>query len=149
MLPLFLSAGCFVYYYLLPSSGISKTARSVISVILLSSVCICLFNSFDGNADFSFTDPGDEETDIYQPYDFYEDSAKKLVEQTVSDIILKYTNVPFSQKVDVRRKDEGTIEILHVSVIFDVMPEHRKEMTEELLKEIGIIPEFREKDKNE
>ena len=86
---------------------------------------------------------------MYQPYEHYEEAARKLTEQTVENIIRKYTNVPFSSDIDIRRTDDGTIEILHVSVIFEALPEYKKELTEELQKELGIIPEIGEKNRNE
>ena len=144
LLPLFVSAGCLICYYLLPASSVSKTARAVIAVVMLSAICLPLFSVAEklGNTEFSFDS---EEPDTMAPFAFYEKAAERTAEKTASDIIKKYTAVPFVCSADADCTEDGTVELLRIVIVFDARPEGEKEMRAELLRETGLVPEIRVK----
>lgn len=148
LLPLFLAAGCFVYYYLVPSGGLSKSVRCVLSVIFLTSVCL-LFCKISDNIGLPDYSPEQYQTEIEQPYVFYENAAKKLAEKTAADIVKRYTNVPVEIQVSVSSEENDIIRILSVELLFDALPEGKEKMTEELTKEFGFVPVIRVKNQNE
>ena len=84
---LFLSAGSLIYCFLLPSGSISKTAKSVISIVLMTLVFMPMFSVFSS---FSFADAdfsGEYETQNYD--DFMEKSVRSATGEVIKNIVRK------------------------------------------------------------
>lgn len=143
----FISLASFIYWYLLPSGRISETAKAVVSVLAVASVCVPVF-SFIGQADVSlayFSD-GEEEPSAFAPSDYYAELAEKTVKEKLELIIKKYTDADFSVETDIHITEENCIDIKQVSVIFEKYPEKLPELSLEIESALGVPPVFSQKE---
>lgn len=141
ILLLFISAGSLIYCFLLPSGGISKTAKAVLSVCVLSCVCFPLFGVFS-----SFTDGKISFSPVVQIEDYediYITSARASAEALVKEIIRKYTTVPYKTEIFIDKTDDGSINIEYVGITFSAKPQHEKEMREALYNALLIVPDIK------
>ena len=139
---LFTAAGCFVFYFILPSGGLSKTAKSVISAVSLAAVMLPFFGIAgklsDVSFDFSFTEP---ETDAVPEY--YLTAAEEAVSSVVREIILEYTSVPCEISVSVHAGEGQEVIADRIVLIFSALPENADSIRDEIAAETMIIPEIK------
>ncbi len=138
---LFVSAGSLIYCFLLPAGAVSKAAKSVISIVLMSLVFLPLFSAFGllSREDFNFS--GSYETEDYNSY--LEESVKTVTQGVIKETVRKFTNVPYKTEIFVNKNENGNINIEYVGITFSAKPQFEKEMTEALTGALGIIPHIR------
>ena len=148
----FCAAAGLLFHFLLPEGGVSRTARALISLVMLSAVCAPLFGvmeylgaSVGENGVFgSFGEP-----DTAASRDLYRETVEAAVGNVCGEIVKKYTNVPRKITVNAHITEENGIRIEHVRIVFDAPPEGREHIEEEIAKECGVIPEIRVERKND
>ncbi len=150
---LLLTAVCaLLFRFLLPEGSVSRTAKTVVSLVTLCAVCVPLFNVWgklrgrDGISSgvFSFS-----EVMTTFPYELAQRRAELAVEGACDDIISQYTDVPREIKVEAHIHADGSIEIERIRIVFEAEPERREAMTSELIENCGIAPEIRVKNADE
>lgn len=141
LLLLFLSAGSLIYCFLLPSGAVSKTAKSVISVVLMSLVFLPLFSAINNMnpEDFSFS--GEYETENYDY--FLEESVRSAAEDVIKNTVRKFTSVPYKTEIFINKTADGSINIEYVGITFEARPLQEEKLGEALYEALGIIPDIR------
>ena len=138
---LFLSAGSLIYCFLLPSGAVSKTAKSVISIVLMTLVFMPMFSVFSS---FSFADAdfsGEYETQNYD--DFMEKSVRSATEEVIKNIVRKFTSVPYKAEIFINKAADGSINIEYVGITFEAQPQYEEKLGDALFEALGIIPDIR------
>lgn len=136
LLLLYISAGSLIYCFLLPSGGVSKTAKSVISLCVTVSLALPLFNSLGKlkGIDFTFEVP----TEIRKYDDFVMLSAENAIEELIKENVLKFTNVPYKTDIIIDKVEDGSINIGYVGLIFSSKPLREDELREALFQVLGV-----------
>ena len=138
---LFISAGSLIYCFLLPSGSISKTAKSVVSITVLSAVFFPLFGAF---SDFSALVPefdSELQTEGFEDYALNE--ARRAVEEVIDEVIKKYTSVPHKTEIFIDKTEDSGINIEYVGVIFSAEPQQKEELRQALFEALGIMPDIK------
>lgn len=138
---LFVSAGSLIYCFLLPSGAVSKTAKTIISTVLMTLVFLPLFSVFGSLSEEDFSLSGSYGTEDYNS--FLEEAVKAATEDVIKKTVRKFTNVPFETEIFVNKTEDGNINIEYVGITFSAKPQYEKEMTEALISALGIIPHIR------
>ena len=138
VLLLFLSAGSLIYCFLLPSGNISKTVKSIVSVVSLSLICMPLFGLNDFIKEPLF--PEDTPPEIKDYSSYIKDEAKHRTEELIYSVIKKYTPVPCKIYAGIDINEDNCINIEYVSIVFSAHPDREKEIREELFRILGIMP---------
>lgn len=146
----FIALSGFIYWYLLPSGRISETAKTVVSLLAVASVCIPVF-AFIGGADtsLSFFTEENGETSVFEPTDYYIRTAEKIVAEKLSLIIGGYTDSAFEIVTDIHITGDACIDIEQVSVIFETYPEKLPELSLAIEEALGIAPVFSLREKED
>ena len=152
LLLVFCSAAGLLFHFLLPEGGVSRTARTLISLVMLSAVCTPLFGvmeylgaTVEEKGVFgSFGEP-----DTAASRDLYRQTVEAAVADACGEIVKKYTRVPRKITVSAHITEDNGIRIEHVRIVFDAPPEGRKGIEEEIAKECGVIPEIRVEQQND
>ena len=143
---LFTSVCGMIYHFLLPSGSVSKTAKKIISLVMLCAVCMPVFGVFRAGTLFPsipeiFGEAEEAETSV--PYAYYENAARYAIEEQCRETVGKYTSVPFEVTADVHISADGGIRIEHIRIVFDAQPEGKDGMTAELTALLGMVPDIR------
>ena len=141
LLLLFLSAGSLIYCFLLPSGTVSKTAKSVISVVLMSLVFIPMFSSFGNISTEDFGLSGEYETENYDY--LLEDGVRASVEEVIKTTVRKFTSVPCKTEIFINKAEDGSINIEYVGITFEAKPQAEEKLRDALCEALGIIPDIR------
>lgn len=138
---IFISAGTLIYCFLLPSGSVSKTAKTVLSICVLSAVCLPLFGVFSAfsGGEISFS----EAPEIDEFEDIFVESAKAATENLIKETVRKYTAVPYETEIFIDKTKDGSINIEYVGITFSAKPQHEKEMREALYDALLIIPDIK------
>lgn len=138
---LFVSAGSIIYCFLLPSGNISKTAKSVMSVVILSCICMPVFGVFTAfrGSDFSFSQP----PEVSEPEDAVKKQAENAVNTVIREIIRKYTTVPYETEIFIDKTEDNSINIEYIGIIFSAKPQNEKEIREALYDAFSLMPDIR------
>lgn len=141
LMMIFISAGSLIYCFLLPSGNVSKTAKSIISLVVLSSVCFPVFGVFSSfeSKDFSFS----EAPSIYSFDDVLISTVKKETESIIYGTVIKYTNVPYETEIFIDKTEDDSINIEYVGITFSAKPQREKEMREELFEQLSLMPDIK------
>jgi len=141
LLLLFLSAGSLIYCFLLPSGTVSKTAKSVISVVLMSLVFLPLFSAFGNMNSDEFGLSGEYETENYDY--FLEESVRTAAEEVIRTTVRKFTAVPYKTEIFINKTEDGSINIEYVGITFEAKPQFEEKLGDALYEALGIIPDIR------
>lgn len=141
LLLLFLSAGSLIYCFLLPSGTVSKTAKAVISVVLMSLVFLPLFSAFGNISTEDFGLSGEYETENYDY--FLEESVRASVNDVIRTAVRKFTAVPYKTEIFINKTEDGNINIEYVGITFEAKPQFEDELCDALSEALGIIPDIR------
>ncbi len=141
LLLLFLSAGSLIYCFLLPSGTVSKTAKAVISVVLMSLVFLPLFSASANISSDDFGLSGEYETENYDY--FLEESLRASVEQVIKTTVGKFTAVPYETEIFINKTEDGSINIEYVGITFEARPQYEEKLRDALYEALGIIPDIR------
>ena len=141
LLLLFLSAGSLIYCFLLPSGAVSKAAKAVISVVLMSLVFIPMFSAFGNMRAEDFMLSGEYETENYDY--FLEESVRSAAEEVIRTTVRKFTQVPYKTEIFINKTEEGSINIEYVGITFEARPQYEENLTDALYEALGIIPDIR------
>lgn len=138
---IFISSGTLIYCFLLPSGNISKTAKTVLSICVLSLVCMPMFGVFSSFSDMDtvFYEP----PEIEDYGDIYIESAKNATENLIKEIVRKYTSVPYKTEIFIDKTEDSSINIEYVGITFSAKPQHEKDMREALYDALLIIPDIK------
>lgn len=136
----FVSAGCMIYYFLLPSGSVSKTAKSVLSVIILGVVCMPFFTALFSLPDASFDFSKAPEPENFD--DMLISSAEKAVNNIIHDTVTKYTAEEYNTEIIIDISEDGSINIKQVNIIFNKRPSHEKDIRQELFDKLNIMPDI-------
>ena len=143
-----MSVGGYIYYYLLPSSSVSSTAKAVLCVFSLSAVCAPLFGAFSEiNADifdFEIYSTMNEE----EALGYYAQTALKTVEEKTLETVSKYTSVEYKLETDVNISEDYSINIEYICLIFEKEIGDTYELSRALEKVFGFIPEITVQNEN-
>ena len=141
LLLLFLSAGSVIYCFLLPSGAVSRLSKSVISIVVIFSLFMPLFSVFKGisGTELDLSVSSGEENLIY----YFEAEGKRAVEEIIRRTVRKFTTVPYTTEIFINIENETDINIEYVGITFSALPQFQKEIEDELLKNLGIIPHIR------
>lgn len=138
---IFVSSGTLIYCFLLPSGGVSKTAKSVLSVLVLFCVLFPMFGVYDAfsQGNINFLDaPEIEEYD-----DLYISSARAATESVIKETVRKYTTVPYKTEIFIDKTEDGSINIEYVGITFSAEPQKETELREALYDALLIIPDIK------
>lgn len=141
LLLLFLSAGSLIYCFLLPSGTVSKTAKSVISVVLMSLVFLPLFSAFGNMNSDDFGLSGEYETENYDY--FLEESVRTAAEEVIRTTVRKFTAVPYKTEIFINKTEDGGINIEYAGITFEARPQYEEKLRDALYEALGIIPDIR------
>lgn len=147
MLLLFISSGCLIYYFLLPSGGVSKTARSVLGITVMSLVCLPLFSVTDylENMDFSFSEP----PDMVTPDIFLVKSCENEINAVIDETVKKFTDISYKTVISIDITDDNSINIEHIKVVFKERPDKLREIKEALYEKLSVMPDTEVERENE
>lgn len=141
LLFLFVCAGSLVYCFLIPSGNISKTVRSVVSVIVLMSVCIPVAGLFDTDIrDWDFIEKAETVPDMGE---VFAEEIKASVNELIADEIKKYTTVSYKTEIIIDKNEDGSINIGYIGIIFSCEPQRKNELREALFSVLGLMPDIR------
>lgn len=141
LLLLFISAGCFIYYFLLPSGNISKTARSILGITVMSVVCIPIFSVTDflGKVEPQFGEP----PAMISPEDYLRTETENEINRIIGDTVKKFTDISYKTEINIDINEETGINIEQISVFFEKRPETLREIKEALYEALSIMPEVK------
>ena len=132
----FCAAAGFVYYLLLPSGGVSRTAKGVLSAVLLLCVLSPLF-SFLHLQTPSFA-PQQESAADGGAAALLEESVRRRIEQTVRDTAAAFTDLPYETEITVHITQDYGINIETVRLIFGTEFPERAALREALAERLGF-----------
>ena len=138
---LFLSAGSLIYCFLLPSGTVSRTAKAVISVVLMSIIFMPLFSVFSSGDYSDFIFSGEYETENYDS--FLRESVRSAAEEVIRDTVRKFTSVPYKTEIFINKTEDGNINIEYAGIIFEARPQYEEKLTDALYEALGLIPDIR------
>ena len=133
----FLSAAGLIYYFLLPSGRVSRTAKSILSVCFLLAALSPLF-SLASNVSpvFSF-----EESSIGSAFDGNViDAAKAALVRQIESVIAGYTDTPCEVSVSAHIGEDHSIEIEQVNILFDAEIPDVGALKDALREALGFQP---------
>ncbi len=136
----FVSAGCMIYYFLLPAGNVSKTAKTVLSAMVFGIICMPLFSAVLSISDMSFSFSA--APDMENLDDLLVSQAKKATENIISECVKKYTDEEYKTEIFIDISDDSYINISKVIIIFSVRPAHEKDIRQELYDKLGIMPDI-------
>ena len=138
---IFISAGSLIYCFLLPSGNVSKTAKSVLSITVLTAVflpVLGVFSDFSGfDTDFSY----EAETESFEDYAITQ--ARTAVEELIASVIKKYTSVPHKTQLIIDKTEDGSINIEYAGIIFSAEPQRSEQLRQALFEALGIMPDIK------
>lgn len=144
---LYISAGCLIYFFLLPSGNISKSARSIIGIIVMSVVCMPLFSVSSVlesiKTDFS-QPPG-----IINPEGVIIEATEKEINVLIEDILKNYTDISYKTEIIIDIDEEYGINIEQITVYFSRRPENIRELRLALFEKLSIMPEIKVESESE
>ena len=146
LLLLFCAAAGLLFRFLLPEGGVARTARILVSLLMLCAVCTPLFGVMEylgasvgeGAVFGTFGEP-----DTTFPRDLYREAAEEAVRTACDGIVGKYTDVPRKITVDAHITEDNGIWIERVRIVFGAPPEGRERIEQAIAEECGVIPEIR------
>ena len=148
---LFCSVCGLILGFLLPEGGVSRTVKTLISLVLLCALCAPIFGALEyfGTSlrDPVFSSFGERDTSV--PYDALLDKTEEAAREFCNAIVTRHTNVPREITVDAHISEDGVIRIEHVRIVFEALPEGREAIRDEITEEFGIIPEIRVEQEND
>ena len=130
-----------IYYFLLPSGNISRTAKSVLSAVTLACVLIPLFSVFEGFTVFKNAYEPDGGTISPERYSYFVKQGKQAVDAVIEETVRKYTDIPYKTEIEVNISDDMSINIESVRIIFAERFEGMSDLMYELKNLLGIPPE--------
>ncbi len=141
LLLLFISAGTLIYCFLMPSASVSKSVKSVISLVTVSVCIFPLFNVLEGfrNTDISFSEPPSVES----LDEYIIQQVKTAAENTVRETVKKYTHVSYKTEIFVNKTENGSIDIEYVGIIFSAYPDREDELRKALYEALSIMPDIK------
>ena len=148
ILLLFVAVGGYIYYYLLPSSSVSDTAKAVLCVFSLTAVCAPLFGAFsDINTEiFDFEVYSTKSNEDMLEY--YANAARQTVEEKAYEAVRKYTAVSYKLETDINISDDYSINIEYIRLIFEKEIGETDALSRELEDVFGFIPEITVRNEN-
>lgn len=141
LLLLFVSIGSLIYCFLLPGGAVSKTAKAVISIALMSLVFSPLFSVAGNISGYSFDFPDSYESEDYSYY--VKEQARLATEAVIGDTVRKFTSVPYKTEIFININADNSIDIEYVGITFSAKPQHEKELIDALSEALGIIPHIK------
>ena len=141
LLLLFLSAGSLIYCFLLPSGSVSKAAKSVISVVIMSLIFIPLFSALGSFDSEEFILSGEYETENYDSY--LEEGVRTAVEEVIRNTVRKFTAVPYKTEIFINKTENGDINIEYAGITFEAKPQYEEKLRDALFDALGIMPDIR------
>lgn len=148
LLLLFVSIGGFIYYYLLPVSGVSETAKSVLCVFSLSAVCIPLFGSFSDIDKDIFNFEAYSTLNEQEALENFALSTKETLNLQIEECVKKYTDTPYEIDIGINISDSYSINIEYVRLIFEKDFGDIYALSRALENICGFIPEITVKNEN-
>lgn len=146
---LLLTAVCaLLFRFLLPEGGVSRTAKTVVSLVTLCAVCaplLGLWGKLSGETAFSSGLSAYMEARTTFPYETMERQAAQAVRDACEGILSEYTDAPHDIEVDMHIPEGGGIEIKRIRIVLESEPERLEEMKAELTECCGFAPEVRVK----
>ena len=141
MLLLFISAGCFIYYFLLPAGNISRTARSILGITVMSVVCIPIFSVTEliGVYDYEFGEP----PAMITPEDYLRTEAENRINLIIDDTVKKFTDFSYKTEINIDINEETGINIEQILVLFNKRPEKLREIKEALYEALSMMPDVK------
>ncbi len=137
---LFVSAGCMIYYFLLPSGSVSKTAKTAVSAIILGVICLPVFGFGEYSGSFSFEENDPPRTESFD--EMIIESAKTAVENIIDETLSAFGELEYRTEVFIDKNDDGSININRVNIIFARRPDNEREIREQLKEKLGIMPDI-------
>ena len=148
ILLLFVSVGGYIYYYLLPSSSVSQTAKAVLCVFSLSAVCMPLFGAFSHIDSDIFEFESYSTMNEEDALEFYADTALKTIEEKTLETVQKYTSVSYKLETDINISEDYSINIEYIRLIFEKEIGDTNELSRALEELFGFIPAITVQDEN-
>ncbi len=141
MLLLFISAGCFIYYFLLPSGNISKTARSILGITVMSVVCIPIFSVTDflGRLAPEFGEP----PAMVSPEGYLRTEAENEINRIIHDTVKNFTDISYKTEISIDINEDMGINIEQIKVLFEKRPEMLREIKEALYEALSMMPDVK------
>ena len=141
LLLIFVSMGSLIYCFLLPSGAVSKTAKSVISIVLMSLVFFPLFSAVGNIPEYDFDLSDSIESEDYNY--LIKEQVKTATEEVIRDTVRKFTYVPYKTEIFVNINPDNSIHIEYVGITFSAKPQYEAELTDALYTALGIIPHIK------
>lgn len=138
---LFVSSGSLIYCFLLPSGNISRTAKRVISITVLSIVLFPLMDIFVELPEIKTDISLQTETADYE--DFVTAEAVRAVEELIAQVVKKYTSVPHRTEIFIDKTQDGSINIEYAGIVFSAEPQRKQQLREALFEALGIMPDIK------
>ena len=134
----FCAAAGLVYYLLLPSGGVSDTAKGALSALLLLCVLLPLFSFFRMELP-SFS--AAENTVAAEGGEILLSAAEAQVRQVIETVARAYTDLPFETEIVMHITEDNGINMEQVRLTFPREFGERAALTEALSKALGVPPE--------
>lgn len=135
---IFLSAGCFIYYFLLPSGSVSKTVKSVASLTVMTLIFVPVFSAVSALSyiipDFS-SPPG-----IVSPEKAIKEEVTKRLNGIISDTVTEISDISYKSEIFIDIEEDGSIHIRQVELTFAVLPPEIRKIKEALYEKLSIMP---------
>lgn len=118
LLLVFVSAAGCVYYFLLPSGNISKTAKRILSVFLLSAAVFPLFSLFSstGTGSLPFAEPAATAAADTEPLLRETEAALR---REAERIVRNYTETPCEIRAEIHITEDYGINLERLTVTFE------------------------------
>ena len=137
LLLLFGSAAAMIVWFLLPSGGVSRTAKSVISVFMLLCALLPLY-SFKNLSWPRFSAASDAPEADYG--ELFTSAVKQALGAKVKEVVTKYTDVHYLIVAGVHINGDHSIEIEQVRIVFDYPVENAGALVADLTEALGLEP---------
>lgn len=138
---LFISAGSLIYCFLLPGGSVSKTARAVISACVIISLALPLADAFGSFHSDRFRIEEPPEINNYSSY--FEKQTREVIEDRIQGVISRFTSVSYKTEILIDIDEMMNINIGYVKIVFSAEPQKKKELSDALFNELGIMPDIR------
>ncbi|MBE6715826.1 MAG: hypothetical protein E7573_02795 [Ruminococcaceae bacterium] len=138
MMLIFVSAGCMIYYFLLPSGNVSKTVKGVVAVTVMSLIFMPLFSVLSSLSQLkiNFSSP----PSVVSPEDVIIDSARERVNGIIDETVKEFSDISYKSEIFIDIEDDRSIHIRQVELTFPSLPSEIREIKEALYEKLSIMP---------
>ncbi len=134
---LFVSAACCIYYFLLPSGNVAKTAKKLLSVFFLTCAVLPLFSLLRQDRLWEPASTSGETQTAADDAGRFAAAGEQVIKRAAARVLDAGTDVPYELIVETNIGEDMRIDIQQVTVLFARDFAERTALTARLTQALG------------